>query len=124
MGQKDLTQKNLESFPDVFADIINALLYEGRPILNPEKLQPAPTETIYPGKDGNLRNQFHDVSKYEMQGEIIKLQYTIENEITPDRRLILRKFGYEGAVYREQYDRKTEEIYPVISRKRQTTRLN
>lgn len=115
MGQKDLTQKNLESFPDVFADIINALLYEGRPILNPEKLQPAPTETIYPSKDGNLRNQFHDVSKYEMQGEIIKLQYTIENEITPDRRLILRKFGYEGAVYREQYDRKTEEIYPVIS---------
>ena len=91
MGQKDLTQKNLESFPDVFADIINALLYEGRPILNPEKLQPAPTETVYPSKDGNLRNQFHDVSKYEMQGEIIKLQYTIENEITPDRRLILRK---------------------------------
>ena len=37
MGQKDLTQKNLEFYPDVFADIINALLYGGKPVLQPEK---------------------------------------------------------------------------------------
>ncbi|MGN0168437.1 MAG: Rpn family recombination-promoting nuclease/putative transposase [Acetatifactor sp.] len=115
MGQKDLTQKNLESFPDVFADIVNALLYEGKQVLEPDKLQSAPTETIYLGKKGCLRNQFHDVSKYEMQGEAIKLQYTIENEINPNQGLILRKMGYEGAVYREQWDRKTGVIYPVIS---------
>ena len=37
MGQKDLTQKNQEFYPDVFADIINALLYGGKPVLQPEK---------------------------------------------------------------------------------------
>ena len=26
MGQKDLTEKNLEFYPDVFADIFNALM--------------------------------------------------------------------------------------------------
>ena len=30
MGQKDLTQKGLEAYPDVFADIINALLHGGK----------------------------------------------------------------------------------------------
>ena len=32
MGQKDLTQKNLEHYPDVFADVINALLYQGKQV--------------------------------------------------------------------------------------------
>lgn len=65
MGQKDLTQKNPEYYPDVSADTINALLYEERQVVKPEELQPAPTETIYPGKAGGLWNQFHDVNKYE-----------------------------------------------------------
>lgn len=30
MGQKDLTEKNLEFYPDVFADVLNALLYQGK----------------------------------------------------------------------------------------------
>lgn len=85
MGQKDLTQKNLEYYPDVFADTVNALLYGGKQVLSPNDLQPAPTETLYPGNEKSLRNQFHDVSKYE------------------------------GAVYREQCDKKVKEIYPVIS---------
>lgn len=115
MGQKDLTQKNLESYPDVFADIVNALLYEGRQIIMPERLQPAPTESLYHSKRGALRNQFQDISKYEMQEGKIKLQYTVENETNPDNKLILRKAGYEGAIYREQFDGKTRELYPVIS---------
>lgn len=49
MGQKDLTAKELESKPDVFADIINALIYEGEQVLLPELLQAAPTETLYAG---------------------------------------------------------------------------
>ena len=115
MGQKDLTQKNLEYYPDVFADILNALLYEGKQVVQPTELQPAPTETIYPSKNGNLRNQFHDVSKYEMREGIIRLQYTIENETNPNNKLVLRKAGYAGAIYREQYDRQNKKMYPFIS---------
>ena len=30
MGQKDMTEKLLEDYNDVFADILNVLLFEGR----------------------------------------------------------------------------------------------
>lgn len=33
MGQKDLAAKDLESKPDVFADIINAFVYDGEPVM-------------------------------------------------------------------------------------------
>lgn len=38
MGQKDLTQKNPEYYPDASADTINALLYEERQVVKPEEL--------------------------------------------------------------------------------------
>ena len=95
MAQRDLTEKNLEYYPDVFADIINTLLYGGKPTLTAAGLQPAPTETLYPGTSACLRNQFQDVSKYEMDAERVKIQYTIENETKAKRKMILRKAGYE-----------------------------
>ena len=112
MGQKDLTEKNLEFYPDVFADVCNALLYEGEDVIKEEDLQPAPTETLYHSGKGGMRNQFHDVSKYEMQDGHISVQYTLENETKAKRRMVLRKAGYEGAVYREQLDKR--EVYPVV----------
>lgn len=137
MGQYDLTQKNLEYYQDVFADTVNALLYKGKQVIQPCNLYPAPTETLYRSKENRLRNQFHDVSKYEMhqiksddiqgrkksgdyqchdekQSLEIKVQYTLENETCCNRKIVLRKAGYEGAVYREQYDGKIHETYPVI----------
>lgn len=113
MGQKDLTQKSLESYPDVFSDVVNALLYRGERVLVPESLQPAPTETLYQDRQGLLRDQFHDVSRYEMENGRIRVQYTLENETTVNRRMVLRKAGYEGGVYRDQYDK--VEVYPFVS---------
>lgn len=113
MGQNDLTEKSLEFFPDVFADTVNALLYQGEQVVLAENLQAAPTETLYKSKKGILRNQFHDVSKYEMKNGNINVQYTLENETTIKSRNVLRKAGYQGAVYREQYD--VEVLYPFIS---------
>lgn len=63
MGQKDLVQKNLEYFPDVFADIINALLYQGEQMVDAEELKAAPTENLYMGEAGKVKNLFQDVSK-------------------------------------------------------------
>ena len=113
MGQKDLTEKSLEFYPDVFTDTVNALLYQGKQVVFAENLQAAPTETLYRGKHGKLRNQFQDVSKYEMHQGKIKIQYTLENETGVKKKMILRKVGYAGAVYREQYDRK--EVFPFVS---------
>lgn len=113
MGEKDLSQKNLEFFPDVFADCVNALLYKGEPVLDESRLLPAPTETFYPDEEDVLHNQFQDISKYEMEGCAIKAQYTLENQTKTDRKMILRKMSYEGAIYRRQYQEK--ELYPAIS---------
>ncbi len=113
MGQKDLAEKNLEAYPDVFADCVNALMYQGRAVLKAENLNPAPTETIYYGTMGRSRNQLQDISKYEMLEGGIRVQYNIENETKQHRKTILRKAGYEGAIYRFQYDQK--DVYPVVS---------
>ena len=111
MGQKDLSEKNLEFYPDVFADTVNALLYEGQPIVDPDSLQPAPTETLYHDAS-KPRNQFQDVSKYQMQGKSIQMQYTLENETKASRKMLFRRIGYESAAYREQWDRK--DTFPFI----------
>ena len=43
MAEKDITEKILMSYEDVFADCVNALAYEGRQRLIAEELQAAPT---------------------------------------------------------------------------------
>lgn len=72
MGQKDLTEKNLEYYPDVFADIVNVLLYLGEQVTEAAELQPAPTETLYRGDEGKLRNQFCDVFRQNRKLSIWK----------------------------------------------------
>ncbi|MDE5717469.1 MAG: Rpn family recombination-promoting nuclease/putative transposase, partial [Lachnospiraceae bacterium] len=113
MGQKDLAAKQFERSSEVFADIINALIFEGDRVVFPKDLQPAPTESLYPAEDGMLRNQYSDVSKYEIRDGRIAMQYTLENQSRPDYKILLRKAGYEGAIYRQQYDGK--DTYPAIT---------
>lgn len=47
MAEKDITEKILISCADVFADCINALVFEGEQKLEPGDLQHAPTESFY-----------------------------------------------------------------------------
>jgi len=111
---KDVTQKNLESFPDVAADILNVFIHEGRPVVEAERLYPAPTETEYAAPGSALRNQLEDVSKYEVYEGKIRVQYLLANQSEADEGMILRKAGYVGAIYREQYDRKVGDCFPVV----------
>ena len=39
MGEKDIAEKVLEDYNDVFADIVNVLLFQGEQILKPEQLE-------------------------------------------------------------------------------------
>lgn len=112
---KDLTQKNLVSFPDVAADILNAFIHKGKPVVKAETLFAAPTETEYATPGNALRNQMEDISKYEVQNGRIRAQYLLANQSDVDGAMILRKAGYVGAVYREQYDGKTADRFPVLS---------
>lgn len=111
--KKDIVEKAFVSFPDITADVINVLLYRGKEIVEEQNLLAAPTETIYQGWE-KLRNQYEDICKYELADGKIKLMYLIANQSRTDGRMLFRKAGYVGGIYREQYEGKTQERFPVI----------
>ena len=112
MGQKDLSQKELLQYPDVFADVVNSLFFNGKNVVSEGDLYPAETESIYLQDNGILHNQLNDVSKYQHKEGHISAQYIVENQTKIDSRIILRKIGYLGAIYRRMYDQ--EKVYPVF----------
>ncbi len=109
----DLVTKNFEAYPDVAADIINALMYQGKPLVREDDLVPAPTESIYQGREA-LRNQYEDLGKYELIDGKFNALYLFANQTGTDAGMLLRKAGYVGAAYREQYDGKIRDICPVM----------
>ena len=62
MHERDMTEKHLEGYNDVFADIVNVLLFKGERRVKPEDLQDARARTLYKA-DGKLHEQERDVSK-------------------------------------------------------------
>ena len=65
METNDLVTKNFETYPDIAADILNALLYEGKQEIKEENLLASPTETLYQGET-KLQNQLEDIAKPAM----------------------------------------------------------
>ncbi len=63
MAEKDIAEKTLEAYNDVFADIINVLLFGGRLLVKEDELA---EESIYSSykSDGKLHAQERDVVKY------------------------------------------------------------
>lgn len=110
---QDIVEKNFEAYPDVAADILNVLLYGGEKTVRPENLYPAPTETVYQGRNA-LRSQYEDVEKAEISDGRVKALYLFANQTETDGKMLLRKAGYTGAAYREQYDGKMKDICPVV----------
>ena len=111
--KKDIVEKEFVAFPDVAADVINVLLYRGEAVVAAENLRPGPTESFYQGKK-KLRNQYEDICKYKFADGAVHLMYLIANQSRTDGKMLLRKAGYTGGIYREQYEGKVKDIYPVI----------
>lgn len=61
----DLVTKAFLSFPDIAADVINVLLFEGEERVQSRHLLSSPTESLYVSKDG-LHNQLEDAAQYEI----------------------------------------------------------
>lgn len=114
MAQKDISEKYLEEYPDVFADILNVLVFN-RQYINPDDLYNGPTESIYKSECGvDIREQRRDVSKYYIRnGKIIAL-FGIENQATIDKDMPVRVMGYDYSSYRSQIDI-GKNRYPVIT---------
>ena len=57
MEQNDIVTKNFESYADVAADIINALIHNGTQEIKSENLLSAETESLYEYRENILHNQ-------------------------------------------------------------------
>ena len=56
MGEKDITEKILEDYNDVFADIINGLLFDGVQEIKPEALENTNVHAQYKAEDERFTN--------------------------------------------------------------------
>ena len=101
MTDKDMTEKNLESFNEVFADIVNGFLFNGEPKVDADTLEQATTKSVYK-VDQKIREQERDTAKYWNDVNIHIAMFGIENETEPEKDMPLRVIGYDGAAYRDQ----------------------
>lgn len=113
MGEKDISEKLLADYEDVFADIVNVLLFHGEKRVRPDSLQSTKTISHYKADDSRLHEQERDVLKAWTDGQIQIALIGLENQTVPLDRMSVRIFGYEGANYRSQLE--SDQITPVIS---------
>ena len=123
MGEKDIAEKNLEAFNDVFADIVNVLLFKGNKLMKEKDLESAAKDSMFKA-DGKIHQQERDVSKFWKNGEIRISILGFENQTNPDKDMPLRVISYDGASYKQQLldnekdktkDTKKKSLYPVVT---------
>ena len=115
MAEKDLSEKLLEEYDDVFADIVNVLLFHGKREVKEEELVETGTESQYKADDSVLHAQERDVAKYWKKGKIRLALYGLENQTNIDSTMPMRILNYDGMSYRSQLLKDDNEFYPVIT---------
>lgn len=123
-NEKDILQKALESYDDVFADIVNGLIFGGRQVVQETSLEQTRLRSFYDGEEG-VREQERDAGKYwnNVGFHLALLGFENQSDIDPD--IPLRIVGYDGSAYRDQlYYEKGEDgkrrrnrnpRYPVVT---------
>ena len=116
MNGKDITQKMLERYNDVFADIVNVLLFNGKRIVDEDALIDTPADSALK-IDGEIHSQDRDVAKYWKNSQINIALFGLENQTVPDKLMSMRVIGYDGAEYKKQVleENRYKKKYPVIT---------
>ena len=116
MGQKDITEKHLEEYNDVFADIVNVLLFDGEQVVDQEDLENGMTKSQYKADDAKVHEQERDVSKFWKNNSVKIVLYGLENQTDVDKDMPFRIMGYDGQSYRSQLDKANgKHRYPIIT---------
>ena len=116
MKDKDIAEKILEDYPDVFADIVNGFLFNGNEVVKPEELEDMKLRSVYRA-ELKLHDMERDVAKRWKKNGIRIACVGFENQTAPDSRMVLRVLGYDGAEYRAQClkENLNNAPYPVIT---------
>ena len=113
MAGNDKAEKKLEDYNDVFAEILNVLLFE-KDLVDERQLENGPTESIYKAENKGLRGQFRDTAKYYKKAGITISSFGMENQSVTDHDMPIRVMGYDYSSYRSQIDA-GKDRYPVIT---------
>lgn len=113
MGKKDIEEKMLEDYNDVFADIVNVNLFGGRQVVKEDELENTKDKSRFKSTEGVITEQERDVAKWWKKSGVKIVLIGLENQTDIDPNLCFRLFGYDGAAYKSQY--KENRKYPVIT---------
>lgn len=112
-NKKDIAEKHLESFNDVFSDIVNVLIFDGENEVKENELEDMDTGSML-AEDDNVRQQQRDVAKKWKRENVIISILGIENQTNIDKNMPLRVIGYDGASYRHMLANNLEPC-PVVT---------
>ncbi len=99
---KDITEKRLERYPDVAADIIDGIMYDGNLVVVAEDLVRLPANVFLNDNRQNVYERERDILFLNKKDGCRYAFYGIENQTEADNTMPLRIMEYDGAVYREQ----------------------
>lgn len=109
MGQPDLALNNLVRHADVFADVVNVFVYEGKQVVKAEDLRPyeeKESTASAKAKKGILKGLYRDVCKENIRNGTRYQIIGVENQWKVDYTMPFRIMGYDYA----RYVRQIEEI--------------
>ena len=96
--EKDTAIGDLESLNDVFADIMNVLIFDGDVVVLENDLEQGREKSSYEsGGKVRVRPQFRDVHKRWMKNLIAMSYVGLENETDAEDDMAFRVIGYDGA---------------------------
>ena len=102
MGEKDILEKKLLMFNDVFADFVNGIMFDGKDVVKEDELVDLSGWSHYKGDDSKHRFQDRDVVKLWKKENVVISLIGIENQDVPDEDMVFRVISYDGASYRTQ----------------------
>ena len=129
LGEKDILEKKLLMFNDVFADFVNGIMFDGKDVVKEDELVDLSGWSHYKGDDSKHRFQDRDVVKLWKKEKVVISLIGIENQDIPDKNMVFRVLSYDGASYRTQLveeesrkrkknasiDGELQDIFPVIT---------
>ena len=129
LGEKDILEKKLLMFNDVFADFVNGIMFDGKDVVKEDELVDLSGWSHYKGDDSKHRFQDRDVVKLWKKEKVVISLIGIENQDIPDKNMVFRVLSYDGASYRTQLveeesrkrkknagiDGEFQDIFPVIT---------
>lgn len=116
MGKKDSTQKRLEDYNDVFADIINVLIFDGKEVVKENELETTHAKDTYTAEEQEIHEIERDVAKKWRNADMHIAMLGLENQTATDDDMPLRVICYDGASYRSQLNKdQPTKHFPVIT---------